>query len=1247
MAGSDVRLRVGAVEGGFAADGSDELPDLSKHKSLAAEVLLKRSDLYPKMKDRQTKLGIRLARCIKAAVDTPESSDTCLYAGDEECFEEFAELFDVVIARMHGLLPAGEVKSCRPQRPKTLSPVKPAAKRLEGLGTEIVSVQLRAARNIRGFRFLPAMDRKEKAEVEMLIAKAVRGLAPAVTGVYLPLRQSLSYAPRAGGMDEFEEQRLKASGTCRDWPHGRGIFTSSDRKMAVWINQQEHLTMMVLGQDLHVAYREMQRALDGLGEILRRRQPGETQAFAWTERLGYLTSDLHGLGCSLEAAVILKLPRLAQMEASHPCSAAGSWRAWAGLMRVQVEPVSALEGRSVEHCFRIYNMDTFNMSDGDVLEAVYEVASRLSIAEHKIQHLSDSDELFPILTSDLSTEEHAKTQSLLSVFSTLVGDEKATQAMVAQLIKANDSKEMQVSAPEEEDINDLKDRVKNAMLSKLNDGSLDEAVENAAHAAGAQYFSDLPPPPPPMEGLEDADDEHVNALVDHRGGRLKEVELAHTEDLSDVRRRAADLLTKAADTGDLGKILTEVKKEMFVELRGKVAHLLSEAADTGQLEKILEDMKSKQDPFELRERAAALLTQAAENGDLERILAEKSKKEPSVELRQKAANLLTQAAENGDLERILAEKSKKEPSVELRQKAANLLTQAAETGDLERILAEKSKKAKSQELRQKAANMLVQAAADGSLEQILEQKSRQDAASSFQDDIAGIRQAARESLLEAAQNGSLEKVVSDLKSGKDTTISTRQQVAQLLNQAAETGELQAVLREVHQKGETDRLQVQQMLLEASETGKLEEALEQIYGKGKSAGKKETLRDVQKRTADLLAEAAANGDLEKVLGDIRKSEEAEWLRTRITKTLVEACDNGLLAQVLAELKGPEDLSDIRLRVQKQLENAAADGRLEHALKLAMQEPARWDLKPSVGTWYMMHVPFKEAAALPASAPVPRWNLQPSVGTWLMPRLPEAEETDLADVLRKRMARAMQQAVEDGNLELALRSVLEERTAEGHQAPTETVDELRTMLRDTLIHSSEDGSLEKALGESKRGKELEALRRIEIHMMQALEDGSLEEAVASSQAHKEAKQAAKEGAFPKQKVAPLNVEEFSAKMFLEAFSEKGRRMNTLSKMIEEAEVQIKRREQQSIELQAHISQNKLEIAHLQLDLDWHRSALEGAEERRKELQTSQRKLLGTLHGKIYGISDQASSTMCPSSPAGASFPRPPDRPPGESW
>lgn len=270
----------------------------------------------------------------------------------------------------------------------------------------------------------------------------------------------------------------------------------------------------------------------------------------------------------------------------------------------------------------------------------------------------------------------------------------------------------------------------------------------------------------------------------------------------------------------------------------------------------------------------------------------------------------------------------------------------------------------------------------------------------------------------------------------------------------------------------------------------------------------------------------------------------------------------------------------------------------------------------------------------------------MGTWLVPRTAEVDkEQEPLDALRRRMANALSQAVDDGNLELAMRSVLDERTFQES-------DEWRKMLKDSLLHSLEDGSLQKALEESHRGEEENALRRIEGHLLKALEDGSLEEAIAEQeQARREAKQAAKEGAFPK--AAPLakvgrvgedmNVEEFSAKMFLEAFSEKGRRMNSLSKMIEEAEVQIKRREQQCCQLQAHISRNHLELAHLQLDLDWHHSALEGAEERHKELQTTQRKLLGTLHGRMYEISDAGatSSTIVPSPGSSGFQPRPPPR------
>ncbi|CAJ1394392.1 unnamed protein product [Effrenium voratum] len=95
--------------------------------------------------------------------------------------------------------------------------------------------------------------------------------------------------------------------------------------------------------------------------------------------------------------------------------------------------------------------------------------------------------------------------------------------------------------------------------------------------------------------------------------------------------------------------------------------------------------------------------------------------------------------------------------------------------------------------------------------------------------------------------------------------------------------------------------------------------------------------------------------------------------------------------------------------------------------------------------------------------------------------------------------------------------------------------------------------------------------------------------------------------------------------------------------DAELQIKHREQTCQQIQATVSQNKLELAHLELDLEWHQSALQGAEERRKELQNSQRKLLGTLHGKMYEISDVTgspsapSATMYPSSPGALHTPR----------
>ncbi|CAE7211471.1 CKMT2 [Symbiodinium sp. CCMP2456] len=525
------------MQAGFPADGSLELPDLSQHSNLVAEVFRKEPGLYDRLKERRTKLGTRLARCIKSAVDVPHSGDACLFAGDEDCFDTFSEIFDVVISRLHGLLPAGDVVCPSPPRRTSKSASRADTgrvdpKRLDPTGHTIHSVEVSAVRNLRGFRFPAAMDAAERAEVEMLVAKAIRGLAPAVTGVYFPLRQSTSYMPRLGGMDEFEEARLQAaglhfglpedaaalaSGSFDNWPHGRGVFASADRDLAVWTNRQEHLTIVSVatGDGLGKAYRKLVRALDGLGQIIQRGKPGADEAFATSERLGFLTSDLHRLGAALHASVLLKLPRLAAMEASHPSSAAGSWRSWAGLRRVKVEAVSTLaSGKEVEGYFRISNMDVFNATDEEILSSLEEVAFRLVVAEQQITTLTaDSDQLFPILTSVLSAAEargESRT-SLLSVFSGVMtasgtdGEELTQEMLAAMMREATPQDASRPGHVEEEELGSLKDRVRLAMYSKLEDGSLDQALQEAADTAGAQHFSDLPPPPPPLDACDDGD----------------------------------------------------------------------------------------------------------------------------------------------------------------------------------------------------------------------------------------------------------------------------------------------------------------------------------------------------------------------------------------------------------------------------------------------------------------------------------------------------------------------------------------------------------------------------------------------------------------------------------------------------------------------------------------------------------------------------------------------------------------------
>jgi len=296
------------------------MPNLVAHHSMMAEVLRNDPPIYDKLRSTTTSGGVTFARCIKTGIDNPGHpilGTTGLIAGDFECFEVFRELFDPVIAQMHGqpgASPSGH--------PTALVAEQVSSKPMDPTGHYVCGVQLRACRNLQRLPMPSACSMDERREVERLLVLALLSLPNESKGNYFPLVGSYSYAPKPGGMQLEEEDDLQREGLLfdapdsavslsngfgRHWPDARGVFVS-DGRLHVRLNDEDHLRLVVsdLGQDIQGAFGRLCRTLDALQcslEVAGHR-------FAHSERLGYISSCVSRLGTCLAVTVTVKVPLL-------------------------------------------------------------------------------------------------------------------------------------------------------------------------------------------------------------------------------------------------------------------------------------------------------------------------------------------------------------------------------------------------------------------------------------------------------------------------------------------------------------------------------------------------------------------------------------------------------------------------------------------------------------------------------------------------------------------------------------------------------------------------------------------------------------------------------------------------------------------------------------------------------------------------------------------------------------------------
>lgn len=111
---------------------------------------------------------------------------------------------------------------------------------------------------------------------------------------------------------EPESSLLLSSGTGRHWPDGRGVFQARDEGFVAWVNEEDHLQLIVRRPDdnFAAALERFARANETLRDALRK----ASADFACDSAFGYLTSCPSNLGSAFKVTARCRLPLLSNQD---------------------------------------------------------------------------------------------------------------------------------------------------------------------------------------------------------------------------------------------------------------------------------------------------------------------------------------------------------------------------------------------------------------------------------------------------------------------------------------------------------------------------------------------------------------------------------------------------------------------------------------------------------------------------------------------------------------------------------------------------------------------------------------------------------------------------------------------------------------------------------------------------------------------------------------------------------------------
>jgi len=281
------------------------LPELWQSlETMESKSLLKKhltKERYEALKDKTTKFKGGLADCIRSGAQNPKSG-VGIYASDPDGYTVFAPVLDAVIKDYH--------KKDAIDHPAAtdfgVDEIK-NIKNLDPSGDMIISTRIRVGRSHDSYGFPPVLTKEDRIDMEKKTAEALATLDGELKGTYYPLAGMTKETEKQLVADHFlfkdDDPMLRDANGYDDWPLGRGIFHTPDKKFLVWVNEEDHIRIISMqkGGDLAEVYLRLVKAIQTMEKKL---------SFAKKDGYGYLTFCPTNLGTALRASVHIKIPKL-------------------------------------------------------------------------------------------------------------------------------------------------------------------------------------------------------------------------------------------------------------------------------------------------------------------------------------------------------------------------------------------------------------------------------------------------------------------------------------------------------------------------------------------------------------------------------------------------------------------------------------------------------------------------------------------------------------------------------------------------------------------------------------------------------------------------------------------------------------------------------------------------------------------------------------------------------------------------